>query len=42
MAKMIMTGRYKVTAAGKMKVDTEEVPTFIFCCRIRKRKGVRT
>ena len=30
-----------VAAAGKMRVDTEEVPTFIFCCRIRKRKGVR-
>ena len=37
---MIRTGRYKVTAPGKMKVDTEKVPTFIFCYRIRE-KGVR-
>ena len=27
-------------APGKMKVDTEKVPTFIFCCRIGA-KGVR-
>ena len=29
-------------APGKMKVDTEKVPTFIFCCRIKEQKGSET
>ena len=29
------------SAHGKMKVDTEKVPTFIFCCRMENRKEVR-
>jgi len=33
-------GRLSAAAPGKMKVDTEKVPTFIFCCRIGA-KGVR-
>ena len=28
-----------VSAPGKMKVDTEKVSTFIFCCRIKEKKG---